>query len=65
MLTIATAASATAFSATAHATALSTSITSPTPFQVVDIDVGHFALNPEAPPEIPEIPTTRVTGTAT
>lgn len=64
LLTFATAATA-GLSSTATAAVTGTSITSPTAHQVVDLDLGHFDLNAGFPTESPELPTTRVTGTAT
>jgi hypothetical protein len=61
LLTIATAATA-GLSSTATAAVTGTSITSPTPYEVVDADYSQVSLGGEAPPELPTI---RVTGTAT
>lgn len=60
-MTIATAATA-GLSSTATAAVTSTSITSPTPYEVVDADYSGVSIGGEAPPELP---TLRVTGTAT
>jgi hypothetical protein len=60
---VAVAAAATAgLSSTASAAVLSTSITSPTPNQVVDGDYREVIVDSDAPPELP---TMRVTGAAT
>ncbi len=67
LLTIATAASATSFAATAHAEPLGavtgTSITSPAPNAVVDADYSQVSFD-EQVGEL-NVPTVRVTGTAT
>lgn len=67
LLTFATAATV-GISSTATAAVTGTSITSPTSYQVLDMDLG--TINPvlgETPelPEMPELPQTRVTGKAT
>lgn len=61
LVTIATAATA-GLSSTASAAVLSTSITSPTPNQVVDADFNGISIDGSGPPVLP---TMRVTGTAT